>query len=191
MYANVSSCSARDAAVRDLDPQHLVVAALALAVDAVVQAEDAERVLVDSAVEVLGDGVLEDVELFGDDRIEWTGREIADVDRHDGGSLTGGAERTDGRGPGGPGPSAGSDARLSSSRTSCGVRPMKMLAAPTTRRIMTSPYARPGRNASLKVRNFPDRRGRHLPESVAQVDADSPGSTSRPAKSIFRREGRR
>ena len=71
-----------DAAVRDLDAQHLGAAALALAVDAVVQAEDAERVLVDAAVEVLGDGALEDVELFGDDRFEWAGREIADVDRH-------------------------------------------------------------------------------------------------------------
>ncbi len=42
-----------DAAVRHLDAEHLVVAALALAVDALVEAEDAEDVLVDPAVEVL------------------------------------------------------------------------------------------------------------------------------------------
>ena len=41
-----------DPAVRDLDPHHLVVTALALAVDALVQAEDAEHVLVDLAREV-------------------------------------------------------------------------------------------------------------------------------------------
>ena len=107
MYAERVELLGRDAAVRDLDAQHLGVAALALAVDAVVQAEDAERVLVDAAVEVLGDGALEDVELLGDDRFEWAGREIADVDRHDGGSLTGRAGRTDGGGPEWPGPSAG------------------------------------------------------------------------------------
>ncbi len=78
----MSRCSAVDAAVRDLDAQHLGAAALALAVDAVVQAEDPEGVLVDTAVEVLGDGALEDVELVGDDRFERAGREIADVDRH-------------------------------------------------------------------------------------------------------------
>ena len=49
----------RDAAVRDLHPHHLVVAALALAVDAVVQAEDAEDVLLDLAGEVLGEDRLE------------------------------------------------------------------------------------------------------------------------------------
>ena len=63
----------RDATVRHLDAQHLVAAALALAVDAVIQSEDAEGVLVDAAVEVLGGGVLEDVELFGDDRVEGSG----------------------------------------------------------------------------------------------------------------------
>ena len=42
----------RDAAVGDLDAHHLVVAALALAVDAVVEAEDAEDVLVEVAGEV-------------------------------------------------------------------------------------------------------------------------------------------
>ena len=72
-----------DATVRDLDAQHLRAPALTLPVDAVVQPEDAERVLVDAAVEVLRDGALEDVELFGDDRFEWAGREIADVDRHE------------------------------------------------------------------------------------------------------------
>ena len=71
-----------DAAVRHLDAQHLVAAALTLAVHAVIQPEDAEGVLVDPAVEVFARGALEDVELFGDDRFERTGREIADVDRH-------------------------------------------------------------------------------------------------------------
>ena len=71
-----------DATVRDLDPQHLGAPALTLAVHAVIQAEDAEGVLVDAAVEVLGDRAFEDVELFCDDRFERTGREIADVDRH-------------------------------------------------------------------------------------------------------------
>ena len=42
-----------DAAVRHLDAEHLVVAALALAVHALIQAEDAEHVFVDAAVEVL------------------------------------------------------------------------------------------------------------------------------------------
>ena len=46
-------------AVRDLDPHHLVVAALSLAVDAVVQAEDAEDVLVEVPGEVAGELVLE------------------------------------------------------------------------------------------------------------------------------------
>ena len=48
-----------DPAVRDLHPHHLVVAALALAVDALVQAEDPEDVLVDLAREVLRDAVFE------------------------------------------------------------------------------------------------------------------------------------
>ena len=38
---------------------------------------------------------------------------------------------------------------------------MKMLAAPTTRRIMVTPYARAGGNTSYQVRNFSDRRGQH------------------------------
>jgi len=41
-------------AVRDLDPHHLVVAALALTVDAVVQPEDAEHVVIEVAREVAG-----------------------------------------------------------------------------------------------------------------------------------------
>ncbi len=69
-----------DAAVRDLHPQHLVVAALALAVDALVQAEDAEGVVVDLAGEVPGDAVLEAVELVLDDGVEREGAELADVD---------------------------------------------------------------------------------------------------------------
>ena len=52
MWANMSSCSGVIDAVGDLDPHHLVVAALALAVDAVVQAEDPEDVLVEVAGEV-------------------------------------------------------------------------------------------------------------------------------------------
>ena len=66
-----------DAAVRHLDAEHLVVAALALAVDALVEAEDAEHVLVDAAVEVLADRALVGVELLGDHRVEdsgWTAR---------------------------------------------------------------------------------------------------------------------
>ncbi len=51
-----------------LDPHHLVGAALALAVDAVVQPEDPEHVLADLAGQVLGDGTLEPLDvalLFG------------------------------------------------------------------------------------------------------------------------------
>ena len=47
------------AAPRDLHPHHLVVPTLALAVDAVVQAEDAECVLFDLAGQVLGEDLLE------------------------------------------------------------------------------------------------------------------------------------
>ena len=61
------------AAVRHLDPHHLVVAALALAVDAVVQAEDAEDVLVDSPSRYSPTVRSIDVELFGDDRVEDSG----------------------------------------------------------------------------------------------------------------------
>ena len=49
----------RDRAVGQLDPDHLVVAALALAVDAVVQAEDAETVLVEVAGQVQRQHLLE------------------------------------------------------------------------------------------------------------------------------------
>ncbi len=122
-----------DAAVRDLHAQHLVPAALALSVDAVIQPEDAERVLVDPSVEVVGDGAFEDVELVGDDRFELSGREIADVDRHRAAPKRVGGGRTAGREGAGR---QRARTRQSSSRTSCGVRPMKMLAAPTTRRIM-------------------------------------------------------
>ena len=55
MWASMSSCSGVMRAVGHLDPHHLVVAALALAVDAVVQAEDAEDVLVELAGEVAGE----------------------------------------------------------------------------------------------------------------------------------------
>ena len=63
MWPNMSSCSAVIDAVGDLDPHHLVVAALALAVDAVVQAEDPEDVLVDLTGEVGGDGALEPLDV--------------------------------------------------------------------------------------------------------------------------------
>ena len=88
MYAEHLELLGRDLAVRDLDPDHLVVAALALAVHAVVQPEHAEDVLVDAAVEVLLQRALEDVELVGDDRVEGTSLQFADVDRH-GSSLSG------------------------------------------------------------------------------------------------------
>jgi hypothetical protein len=111
MYANVSSCSGGDPAVRDLHAQHLVVAALALAVDAVVQTEHPEGVLVDTAVEVLVHGALEDVELFADHRVEGASLQIADVNRHTTapGWAGGGGEGEDG-GRRRPGPSAGGGA---------------------------------------------------------------------------------
>ena len=59
MWAIMSSCSGVIAAVGHLDPHHLVVAALALAVDAVVEAEDPEDVLVDLAGEVAAELHLE------------------------------------------------------------------------------------------------------------------------------------
>ena len=53
----------RDLAVGDLDPEHLVVPPLALAVDPVGQAEDPEDVLVDRTVEVPGQHPLELVDV--------------------------------------------------------------------------------------------------------------------------------
>ena len=52
MWANMSSCSAVIEPYGHLHPHHLVVAALALAVDPVVQAEDPEGVLLEVAREV-------------------------------------------------------------------------------------------------------------------------------------------
>ena len=49
MWPSMSSCSGVTTPYGHLDPDHLVVAALALAVDAVVQAEDPEDVLVEVA----------------------------------------------------------------------------------------------------------------------------------------------
>jgi hypothetical protein len=63
MSAIMSSCSGVIAAVGELHPHHLVVAALALAVDAVVQAEDPEDVLVDLAGQVAGQHPLELVDV--------------------------------------------------------------------------------------------------------------------------------
>jgi hypothetical protein len=71
-----------DLAVGDLHPEHLVVAALALAVDALVQTEHAERVVVDLAGEVALDAVLELHEFRLDLRVEGPGAELSYVDRH-------------------------------------------------------------------------------------------------------------
>jgi len=46
-------------------------------------AEDAKHILVDPAVEVFTDGLLVDVELFRDQRVEDSGGQLADVDRHE------------------------------------------------------------------------------------------------------------
>ena len=69
-------------AVGHLDPHHLVVPALALAVDALVQSEDAEHVLLDLAGDVLPDAFFELVELLGDDGVEGPGRQLSYVDGH-------------------------------------------------------------------------------------------------------------
>ncbi len=69
-------------AVGDLDPHHLVVPALALAVNALVQAEDPENVLVDLAGEILADAFLELDQLLVDDGVEGPGRQRAHVDGH-------------------------------------------------------------------------------------------------------------
>ena len=53
----------RDRAGRQLDAHHLVGAALALAVDAVVEAHHAEHVFADLAGQVLGDGPLEPLDV--------------------------------------------------------------------------------------------------------------------------------
>ncbi len=68
--------------MRNLDADHLVVAALALPVDALVQAEHPEDVFVDLARQVLADGFPEARELVVDLGIERSGSEVADVDRH-------------------------------------------------------------------------------------------------------------
>ena len=63
-----SSCSGVMRAGGQLDAHHLVGAALALAVDAVVQAHHPEHVFADLAGQVLGDGTLEPLDvalLFG------------------------------------------------------------------------------------------------------------------------------
>ena len=69
-----------DLAVRDLHPHHLAGAALALAVDALVEAEDAELVVVELTREVPAHAVLEAVELVGDDGVEGGSPEFGDVD---------------------------------------------------------------------------------------------------------------
>jgi hypothetical protein len=69
-------------AVGDLDPHHLVVPALALAVDALVQAKDAKDVLVDLAGDILADAFLELDQLLVDDGVEGPRRQRAHVDGH-------------------------------------------------------------------------------------------------------------
>ena len=71
-----------DPAVGDLHPHHLVDAALALAVDALVQAEHPEDVVVDLAREVLLDAVLEPVELVLDLGVEGADSQFVEVDGH-------------------------------------------------------------------------------------------------------------
>ena len=106
------------------------MAALALAVDALVQAEDAEDVVVDLAREVAADAFLEAVDLVGDHGVERAGSQRAHVDRH--GGPRGTAEDRGRRTAWEPGGRAavrvrpgGARARHSSSRTSCGVRPTR------------------------------------------------------------------
>ncbi len=84
MYGEHLELLGLDPAVRDLHAHHLVVAALALAVDALVQAEDAEGVVVDLAGEVARDAVLEAVELGGDLGVEGTDGERSEVGGHAG-----------------------------------------------------------------------------------------------------------
>ena len=71
-----------DAPVRDLHPEHLVVATLALAVDALVQAEHAEHVVVDLARDEPASAVFEVRELLLDLGVEREGAELTDVDGH-------------------------------------------------------------------------------------------------------------
>ena len=72
-----------DLAVGDLHPHHLVVAALALAVDALVQAEHAEDVVVDLAGDERGERRPRSLtQLLLDLGVEGLGAELAHVDRH-------------------------------------------------------------------------------------------------------------
>ena len=71
-----------DPAVRDLHPHHLVVAALALPVDALVQPEHPEHVVVDLAGHVPLGAVLELEDLRLDLGVEGPGAEFTDIDRH-------------------------------------------------------------------------------------------------------------
>ncbi len=68
--------------VGDLHPHHLVVPALALAVDALIQAKDTKDVLVDLVGEILADAFLELDQLLVDDGVEGPGRQRAHVDGH-------------------------------------------------------------------------------------------------------------
>ena len=119
-----------EGAVRHLDAHHLVVAALALPVDAVVEAEDAEAVLVELAVEVEAEHALELLDVGEGLRLDGAG---ADLSRD---RLAHGGLLQDGRGgrSGGGAKGSGQRVRLSSSRTRWGVTPSVTDGAPSRRR---------------------------------------------------------
>jgi hypothetical protein len=92
-------------AVRHLDAHHLVVAALPLPVDAVVEAEDAEAVLVELPVEVEGEHPVELLDVGERDRVDGAGSDLSDDGLAHGGLLQDG--RRGSRGEGSKGRSAG------------------------------------------------------------------------------------
>src|SRR5205807_2181968 len=110
-----------DGAVRHLDANHLVVAALALAVDAVVQPEDAEDVFLELALEVQVEVALElgDVSLGG-------GVDLPD--QHSRPPRGTGRNRSRGRAA-----SVYGRRRQVSSKARCGVTPMAIDGAPRRR----------------------------------------------------------
>ena len=83
-----------DLAVRDLHPHHLVEAALALAVDTLVQAHHPEHVVVDLAGDEPASTVFEGAELLLDLGFEGLGTELEDVDCHTRGSYSGFSRNT-------------------------------------------------------------------------------------------------
>ena len=78
-----------DAPVGDLHPYHLVEAALALAVDALVQAEHPEDVVVDLTGDEPAGAVFEAAKLLLDLGFEGLGTQLENVDRHTRGSYSG------------------------------------------------------------------------------------------------------